>query len=424
MKKVLILALIALCLVVPSSASRIEYNMTISEPGTYTLSEDMLIPGYQHGILIKSSNVVLDGQNHQLMGNNSEMYPYGIEVYTIGENKVENVTIKNLTIKDCYEAVFIVDARNVTVINCEFENNTYFLESLAPEIYFYLNKIHEGQSAKFYSAPLASPKLSYNYNGSEYTYRLGNYYEGYVGTEKENEGVYKGLYGVLDGESVSAYEIYPLIETPENYEVLEIIYPEIERVSPSSEGIILDIFALKSSSKNYIITDEVPSEDDDSSSGSSGSSGGSSYARDLSGGITSTVIKHVISNSNVVYGSEIDEGFAEQLRENLQNGNNYELSEDTIIVGGPNANGLANSYNGEFEVPISNNYPGENRGIIQVQNIEVHVGNFIKTYQVIYIAGSDRFGTQAALEYFKTLDELPEGPITVEWTAKGPVLVE
>ncbi|MBA2864376.1 hypothetical protein [Methanococcus maripaludis] len=43
---------------------------------------------------------------------------------------------------------------------------------------------------------------------------------------------------------------------------------------------------------------------------------------------------------------------------------------------------------------------------------------------IVYIAGSDRLGTQAALEYFKTLDELHEGPITVKWTENGPILVE
>ncbi|MBB6402106.1 hypothetical protein HNP92_001428, partial [Methanococcus maripaludis] len=103
---------------------------------------------------------------------------------------------------------------------------------------------------------------------------------------------------------------------------------------------------------------------------------------------------------------------------------NYELSRDTIIVGGPESNGFANRYDSEFGISITNDYPRENQGVIQIQNIQVHVGNFIKTYQVIYIAGSDRYGTQAALEYFKTLDELPDGPITVEWTANGPVLVE
>ncbi|MBA2860538.1 hypothetical protein HNP91_001369 [Methanococcus maripaludis] len=95
-----------------------------------------------------------------------------------------------------------------------------------------------------------------------------------------------------------------------------------------------------------------------------------------------------------------------------------------MIVGGPESNGFANRYDSEFGVSITNDNPGENKGLIQVKNIEVRDGNIIKTYQVIYIAGSDRYGTQAALEYFKTLDELPDGPITVEWTANGPFLVE
>jgi len=151
---------------------------------------------------------------------------------------------------------------------------------------------------------------------------------------------------------------------------------------------------------------------------------GNHYSSDLSDGITSSAIKNAVSNSNIVYGSEIDEGYAEQLRENVQNGNNYELSGDTIIVGGPLSNRFANHYDSEFDVKITNEYPGENRGVIQVKNIEVKEGNIIKTYQVIYIAGSDRYGTEAALEYFKTLNELPTGPITVEWTANGPVLVE
>ncbi|MBA2840962.1 hypothetical protein HNP87_001494 [Methanococcus maripaludis] len=159
-------------------------------------------------------------------------------------------------------------------------------------------------------------------------------------------------------------------------------------------------------------------------SSSSGSSGGSHYSSDLSDGITSAVIKNAVSNSNIVYGSEIDQEYALNLRETVQNSAKYELSRDTIIVGGPEANGFANKYDSEFGISITNDYPGENRGVIQVQNIEVHVGNFIKTYQVIYIAGSDRYGTQAALEYFKTLEDLPEKPVTVEWTENGPVLVE
>jgi len=157
---------------------------------------------------------------------------------------------------------------------------------------------------------------------------------------------------------------------------------------------------------------------------SSGSSGGNSYASDLSEGFSSSAIKNAVSNANVIYGSDIDMEFALKLRENVQTSENYELTRNTIIVGGPLANGFANQYGGEFDVRITNDYPGENKGVIQVKTIEFRDGNIIKTYQVIYIAGSDRFGTLAALEYFKTLDELPEEPIVVEWTENGPVLVE
>ncbi|MBB6402631.1 hypothetical protein HNP92_001954, partial [Methanococcus maripaludis] len=103
---------------------------------------------------------------------------------------------------------------------------------------------------------------------------------------------------------------------------------------------------------------------------------------------------------------------------------NYELSRDTIIVGGPESNGFANRYDSEFGISISNDYPGENNGIIQVLKVQENSRNIIKSYTIVYIAGSDRLGTQAALEYFKTLNELPEGPIMVEWTDNGPVLAE
>ncbi|MBB6497335.1 hypothetical protein HNP96_001378 [Methanococcus maripaludis] len=181
--------------------------------------------------------------------------------------------------------------------------------------------------------------------------------------------------------------------------------------------IATDLAGNVNSSENVSISIAVPRS-------SSGGGGGSSYSSDLSDGFTSFVIKNAVSNSNIVYGSEIDGEYAGELRENLYNSENYELSRDTIIVGGPESNGFANRYDSEFGVAITNDNPGENRGVIQIQNIQVHVGNFIKTYQVIYIAGSDRYGTQAALEYFKTLDELPSEPITVKWTANGPVLVE
>ncbi|MBA2846253.1 hypothetical protein HNP88_000437 [Methanococcus maripaludis] len=145
---------------------------------------------------------------------------------------------------------------------------------------------------------------------------------------------------------------------------------------------------------------------------------------DVSDEIGSDVIRNFVSGAAVLYGSEVDMGYAEQLRDDVEDGTNFALTKDAVIVGGPLANGFAREYNNQFEMPISNDNPGEYSGVIQVMKIQDNSGSIIKSYTIVYIAGSDRLGTVAALEYFKTLDELPNEPITVKWTANGPVLVE
>ncbi|MBA2860292.1 hypothetical protein [Methanococcus maripaludis] len=413
MKRFLILVIVALSMLVSADARDIEYNMTINESGTYALSENMLVN--YGGIRINASNVVLDGQNHQIICNNSEGTGIYVGAY---EDTIENITIKNVKIKNWSTGSYIRwNVKNITVINCEFENNEYFLISGAVEQYIYLNTIHENQSVDSYH-PLTSPKLVYTYGGNEYTYRLGNYYEGYAGTEIEDEGVFKGVYEVDDG---GAYDTYPLIKTPESYSIIKTLYPEVESEYEEDGALIADIFALESRFENYVITDAPVTT---TSSSSSGSSGGRSYDSDISDEIESKVIKNFVSSATVLFGNGIDEQYAVQLRERVTDANGFTISGNTVIVGGPLANPFAREYNEQFEMPISNDNPGENRGIIQVMTVQDNSGTIIRSYTIVYIAGSDRLGTQAALEYFKTLDELPEGPLMVEWTADGPVVVE
>jgi len=163
---------------------------------------------------------------------------------------------------------------------------------------------------------------------------------------------------------------------------------------------------------------------DSSSSSSSSRSSGNHYDSDISDEIESKEIKSFVSSASVLFGNEIDQGFAKQLRERTTNASGFTISGNAVIVGGPLANPFAREYNDQFEIPISNDNPGEYHGVIQVMKVQDNSGNIIKSHTIVYIAGSDRLGTHAALEYFKTLDELPEGPITVEWTENGPVLVE
>ncbi|AVB75544.1 hypothetical protein [Methanococcus maripaludis] len=426
MKKFLILAIIALSMLVSVNAIDMpDANMTINESGTYVLSEDILALVNQSGILINASNVVLDGQNHQLIGNtSSEDFYCGIQVSSDGI--IENITIKNFVISNWFAGADLTrgSVKNITIMNCEFEDNVFVIGSNAVEQYFYLNTIHENQYVRS-NSPLTSPKLVYKYNGTEYTYRLGNYYEGYVGDETEDEGVYSGVYEIYgEFEEFRVYDPYPLIETPENYEVLQILYPEVyDEEIGQIPALIADIFALDSRFENYVITDAPVTTTTTPSSSSRG--GGSSYDSDVSDGIQSRLIKSFVSSATVIYGNDIDETYAKQLRERVHAYNdNYAYSGNMIIVGGPTVNKLAKKYNDQFEIPISNDVPGENRGVIQVMTVQDNSGSIIQSYTIVYIAGSDRLGTLAAMEYFKTLDKLPEGPIVIEGTENGPVLVE
>ncbi|MBG0769696.1 CARDB domain-containing protein [Methanococcus maripaludis] len=186
---------------------------------------------------------------------------------------------------------------------------------------------------------------------------------------------------------------------------------------------ILEITLIKDPEVTITFSSALPQTTSSSSSSHSGG-GGSSFSSDIADDIDSKTIKNFVSSATVLFGNGIDEQYAVQLREKVTDANGYTISGNAVIVGGPNANDFAKEYNEQFEIPISNENPGENKGVIQVLKVQDNSGNIIQSYTIVYIAGSDRYGTLAALEYFKTLDGLPEGPITVKWTENGPVVVE
>uniref|UniRef100_D7DTV2 APHP domain protein n=2 Tax=Methanococcus voltae TaxID=2188 RepID=D7DTV2_METV3 len=153
----------------------------------------------------------------------------------------------------------------------------------------------------------------------------------------------------------------------------------------------------------------LPTSDSGSSSSSSSSRHHSSSASE------SITTSNLISSANIVY-ANLDKNYATELKSSVNKcTEGYTINDDTIIVGGPLANPLANAYMNEFAVSITNSNPGENKGVIQMITVKSEGTGIISEYTVVLLAGSDRFGTQAAVEYFKTLEEVPEEPIYVEW---------
>ena len=148
----------------------------------------------------------------------------------------------------------------------------------------------------------------------------------------------------------------------------------------------------------------------------------------VSNDITSLELRRIIYTSKLIVGSEVDADLSgKELKDAYDLINKpLKLTEDTILIGGPVANPLTNKYIDKFPIKITNDYPGTHTGVIQVITLKhVEVGdNTYRDIKIILLAGSDRYGTKAAVEYFKTLDNLPDEPIFVQWKDGKAVKIE
>ncbi|AEF96972.1 S-layer protein [Methanotorris igneus] len=134
--------------------------------------------------------------------------------------------------------------------------------------------------------------------------------------------------------------------------------------------------------------------------------------------IKSEKIKEMVYKAKIIIGSEVDNNLSAKYLKNTTElvNQSLEIKEDCILIGGPVANPVVKKWLWAFPVKITNDYPGKNRGVIEKQMINDHI--------VILLAGSDRWGTKAAVEYFKTLDDIPDEPIFVEWKDGKAVKIE
>ncbi|XRP96555.1 CARDB domain-containing protein [Methanocaldococcus sp. 16A] len=139
---------------------------------------------------------------------------------------------------------------------------------------------------------------------------------------------------------------------------------------------------------------------------------------DVAQDIKSTKIKEFVHKAKLIIGSKIDMNLSAKCLKNESEliNNALEIKEDCILIGGPVANPLTKKYMWTFPVKVTNDYPGKHKGVIEKQIINGHT--------VILLAGSDRWGTKAAVEYFKQLDDIPDEPIFVEWKDGKAIKIE
>mgnify|MGYP000527655135 CR=1 FL=1 len=111
------------------------WYMLIDEPGYYELTQDIVDCTKECGIYITASNVVLDGKGHILSGVGNESSKYGIYL-----KDVENVIIRNITIRDWYySGIYLQHSNRNTIydnrveysgdaiyLNCSSNNNISF----------------------------------------------------------------------------------------------------------------------------------------------------------------------------------------------------------------------------------------------------------------------------------------------------------
>ncbi|MEN6343150.1 MAG: NosD domain-containing protein [Methanospirillum sp.] len=101
------------CLAVPAAATNVTYTgqkITIAQPGTYVLTNDITNSSQPVCIEIQASNVIFDGGGHLIDGLDSESTA---GIYVHGPSPaLSGVTIRNVRVEDWYYGVYLHETAN------------------------------------------------------------------------------------------------------------------------------------------------------------------------------------------------------------------------------------------------------------------------------------------------------------------------
>ncbi len=118
--------LLLCCMAVPAIATDVTYSgqkITITQPGTYVLTNDITNSNLPICIEIQASNVVFDGAGHLIDGVDAERTA---GIFVDGSSAaVSGVTIRNVRVQDWYYGVYLYEAGSSRIESSTLSSNVF-----------------------------------------------------------------------------------------------------------------------------------------------------------------------------------------------------------------------------------------------------------------------------------------------------------
>lgn len=178
-----------------------DFGVNLEFSNNITISDSTVSGNTNNGILLYSSSVSNDRSINNTIKNNkiTDNGGYGVNLYKSRTNTINKNTISNHN-----------DGGGLSFYDSS--NNNIYLN----------NFIDNRDQVQVYSNSdniwISLGNITYTYDGTEYSKKLGNYWDDYTGNDSNNDGIGETAYSIDPNDQ----DTYPLIDPAENYPIKDI----------------------------------------------------------------------------------------------------------------------------------------------------------------------------------------------------------